>query len=74
MSKMTMSSEAQYQYADWNLTKLKGVIEALYYQDTITEALKNVMFGTLTTVWGFARNAANDLGYKNGKDIPVGDD
>lgn len=61
MSKTKMSSQSQYQYADWNLTKLKGMIEALYYQDIITEATKQTMFGILTTVWGYARNAAYDL-------------
>lgn len=61
MSKTKMSSRAQYQYADWNLTKLKGMIEALYYQDIITEATKQTMLDTLSTVWGYARGAAYDL-------------
>lgn len=61
MSKTKMSSQAQYQYADWNLTKLKGIIEALYYQDIITEATKQTILSILITVWGYARNAAYDL-------------
>lgn len=65
MSKNKMSNKAQYEYADWTLTKLKGMIEALYYQDIITEATKNTMFGELMTVWGYARNAAYDLDHVN---------
>lgn len=61
MSKQKMSSQSQYQYADWNITKLKGMIEALYYQDIITEATKQTMFSLLIAVWGYARNAAYDL-------------
>lgn len=65
MSKNKMSSKPQYEYAEWTLTKLKGMIEALYYQDIITEATKNTMFGALITIWGYARNAAYDLDYVN---------
>ena len=61
MSKTKMSSQSQYQYADWNITKLKGMIEALYYQDIITEATKQTMFSLLTSAWCYARNAAYDL-------------
>lgn len=65
MSKNKMSSKEQYEYADWTLNRLKGMIEALYYQDIITEATKNTMFGELITVWGYARNAAYDLEHTN---------
>ena len=65
MIKNKMSSKPQYEYAEWTLTKLKGMIEALYYQDIITEATKNTMFGELITVWGYARNAAYDLDHTN---------
>lgn len=65
MSKQKMSSKAQYEYADWNLTKLKGMIEALYYQDTITEATKQTMLDILSAVWGYARSAAYDLDHVN---------
>ena len=65
MSKNKMSSKAQYEYADWTITKLKGMIEALYYQNIITEATKNTMFGELMTVWGYAHNAAYDLDHVN---------
>ena len=56
-----MSSQSQYQYSDWNLTKLKGMLDALYYQDVITEATHTVMLNILNSVWGYARNAAYDL-------------
>ena len=56
-----MSSQSQYQYSDWNLTKLKGMLDALYYQDIITEATHTVMLNILNGVWGYARNAAYDL-------------
>lgn len=61
MSKTKMSSQSQYQYSDWNLTKLKGMLDALYYQDVITEATHTVMLNILNSVWGYARNAAYDL-------------
>ena len=47
MSKTKMSSQSQYQYSDWNLTKLKGMLDALYYQDIITEATHTVMLNIL---------------------------
>lgn len=61
MSKKPISNAQQYLFAEWNLTKLKGIIEALYFQSTITQETKNAMMGILSQVWGYARNAAYDL-------------
>lgn len=71
MSKTKMSSQSQYQYADWNITKLKGMIEALYYQDIITEATKQTMFSLLITAWCYARNAAYDLDHADEPRIEI---
>ena len=64
MAKTKLSSKDQYEFADWLVARLKGMIDSLYFQDTITEASYETLIKSINDIWTFAKNAAEDLEYK----------
>ena len=74
MSKEIMSSKSQYEYADWHLTMLKGIISALLCQGVITSETNDEILSHLSSVWSYANNAAQDLGHNKSLDTLTQED